>query len=258
MKKSKSVMSWLLPTFLILFICEVLTLPLILVLTYAGNSAAPVHTFELKNKKLTWDSDTDVRDDGTAELSLFSAYYDSVNSDNGDHVVAPGTAADVLLKFINKSGGTVTYYAYMYEVKSDSDLPVTTNMSSKDAAEVNSYPVPEALSDKNIITALKGSATKDTVAEFTIAWNWIFEVDDEHDVKDTYFGDKAAFDKADDITVGFYFVVQGDEDEGGDTPLSPKTGDNTIPYALAIIAVSGVILIILFYVERRRKRRGEY
>ena len=31
--------------------------------------------------------------DGSADLSLFRSHYDNVNSDNGDRVLAPGTAA---------------------------------------------------------------------------------------------------------------------------------------------------------------------
>ena len=41
MKKSNK---WLLPTVLILFILEVVTLPLIVLLTYAGRAETPEHT----------------------------------------------------------------------------------------------------------------------------------------------------------------------------------------------------------------------
>ena len=250
MNKRKSIWNWVLPTALILFICAILTLPLILVLTYAGNSETATHTLELKDKRLYWDSDADVFEDGSAELSLFRSYYDNVRSDNSDHVVAPGTAADALLKFINKSGDTVTYYAYMYERKSDSSLPVTTKMTSSGANEVTEYPIPDLLKNETIITVLKGSATADTVTDFRIDWNWIFEVDDAQDVIDTYFGDKAAFDVADDMTVGFYFVVEADD--GSIIPPGPQTGIDPLPFVVAPLAIAGVILIIAFVIRRRK------
>ena len=251
MSNKKSVWQWVFPAALILFICAALTLPMILVLTYAGNSESPTHTLELKNNKLTWGSDTDVRSDGSADLSLFSAYYDRVNSENGDRVFAPGTAADVLIKFINKNGANATYYAYLYERRSDPNLPVTTKMSSRGSSTATKYDVPDAIRDEDIVTVLKGTVTDGTVVDFKIEWDWIFEVDDAQDIIDTYYGDKAAFDAADDVTVGFYIVVEGDD--GDITPDPPPTGDSPIKYVVALLAVSFVIMIVAFIGKRRER-----
>lgn len=251
MSNKKSVWQWVFPTALILFICTALTLPLILVLTYAGNSAKPTHTLELKNSQLTWGSDTDILEDGSADLSLFSSYYDNVNADNGERVVAPGTAAEALIKFINKSGHTVTYYAYLYERKSDPSLPVTSSMTSGASTVVTKYSKPDVLKDETVLTVLKGTVTNDTVVDFAIDWNWLFEVDDAQDVIDTYFGDKAAKERADDVTVGFYLVV---EDENGNiTPDPPPTGDHTVKYVLALLVISGIVLIIAVIGRKREK-----
>ena len=255
MNNKKSVWRWVFPTALILFICTALTLPLILVLTYAGNAAKPLHTLELKNQQLVWGSDTDIREDGSADLSLFSAYYDNVNSDNGQRVVAPGTAAEALIKFINKSGDNATYYAYLYGDKTDPDIPVTSDMTCSGAKTVTSYSVPDALKGETIIKVLKGTVTNDTVVDFAIDRNWVFEVDDEHDVTDTYFGDKAAFDKADEVTVGFYLVVEGDD--GNITPDPPPTGDHAVKYVLALLVISAVIMVIAFIGRRKEKKASE-
>ena len=253
MSNKKSVWQWVFPTALILFICTALTLPLILVLTYAGNSAKPLHTLELRDQHLTWGSETDVREDGSADLSLFSAYYDTtVLSENEDRVLAPGTAAETVIKFINKSGGEITYFAYLYEGRSDPDLPVTVNMSSSGSTAVGKYDVPDLLEGEKIVKVLKGTVTNDTVVDFAIDWNWIFEVSDEQDVIDTYFGDKAAFDRADDITVGFYIVV---EDDGGNiTPDPPPTGDHAIKYVLVLLIISAVVMVIAFIGRKKEKK----
>lgn len=248
MEKNKKRASWLLPTVLILFICEILTLPLIVFLTYAGKSATPDHTLTLTGEKLVWDENTKVRDDGTAELSLFSTLYDNVNSDNGDKVFAPGTDAQRMVRLKNDTTSKAEYTATLYMIKSSETLPITARLECEGGTETDQHVLPDGVDAKYAITSFTGTAEAGVIVDFDIDWYWLFEVDDAQDLLDTAFGDKAAEGSADDAIVGLYIVVNGEE------PQPPVTGENTMLYwFLALIAVSGVVLILTLVGRRRRK-----
>lgn len=253
MSKRKKIWSWVFPTALILFLCEILTLPLILLLTYAGRSESPDHMLTLKNDALTWNAATDVRSDGSAELSLFDAYYQNVNSDDGGKVFAPGTAATRIIRLKNENGAPAKYTAFLYEIRGAKELPVYTVMESADGMETEEYRIPDMLKDATVRTVLTGTVEKDAIADFDISWKWTYEVDGEHDEYDTKLGNWAAQGDAEELTVGFYIVMEGD---GGEpiVPDPPKTGENTMLYAfIALIAICGVVLILSFIGRRKEK-----
>lgn len=257
MEKRKNICNWIFSVALIFFVCEILTLPLVLYLTYAGRSESPDHILRLNNNSLTWDSATDVRSDGTAELSLFDAYYRNVNSSDSDRVIAPGTAATDVIRVKNENGAPADYTAYLYEVRSMSDLPVVTAMSSGYGVETGSYATPDKIKDKTIVNVVKGTIADGAVEDFDISWNWEYVVSDEQDLFDTWLGDRSAWNDADNITVGFYIVIESDG-SGPIEPDHPGTGDNSMLYALlALIVICGVILIISFIGKRRENEKEQ-
>ena len=63
---SKKINQWLLPAVLILFILEIVTLPYMVQLTYAGRSEEAGHVLTYTEGKLTWDSATGIDENGVA------------------------------------------------------------------------------------------------------------------------------------------------------------------------------------------------
>jgi hypothetical protein len=100
---SKRISQWLLPAVLILFILEVLTLPLVLEVTYAGREDGPDHILTYTTGSLLWDSATGIDEYGVARLDLFHAVYDETVDGNGENVVAPGTAGLNILRLKNEA-----------------------------------------------------------------------------------------------------------------------------------------------------------
>ena len=65
----------MLPAMLILFILQVILLPVMIGLTYAVPAERPQHILTYNTGSLVWDKATSVRPDGSAELSFFETLY---------------------------------------------------------------------------------------------------------------------------------------------------------------------------------------
>ena len=72
MNRTKKLREWLFPAILILFILQVILLPVMIGLTYATRSERPEHILTYTTGRLVWDKDTSVRPDGSAALSFLS------------------------------------------------------------------------------------------------------------------------------------------------------------------------------------------
>ena len=277
--KTKRKNSWLLPTILILFLLEVITLPLILFLTYAGRAEAPQHIVTFANKQLTWDEDTVVGENGVAHLNFFERTYQNVNSENEDNVFAPGTELDTTIRLKNSSSDTITYIALAWMIKDCDDLALYGDFHGNGASPISDYHgyLPEGVTVDDLLGdgAVTGSVEGGGIHDFDVDWHWIFERGDEiepgiyeSDYIDTYVGNKAAWDVADDATIGFLIIVEGDE--GGITPppgpgpgpgpKPPKTGtESMLTWGLVLIGISAVVLIfaIIRRVMERRQEKKE-
>ena len=89
--------------------------------------------------------------------------------------------------------------------------------------------------------------------DFDISWIWNLYEDESRDTTDTELGDKAAIDVADNITVGLYIVIN--DGNSYVSPDIPKTGDDSmLGLYLALMGVSGLMLILLL-VDRRREEK---
>ncbi len=204
---------WLMPVVLVLFVLQAVMLPWTVGLTWAGRSESPAHVLTYTRNKLTWDTATGVRPDGTAELNLFSTEYDgTVLSANGDKLIAPGTEQSTVMRLKNDVRESIRYTAVLYEIKSDPSLPVRSDMLSEGAAAATEYYLPDGMQDAVVLKAITGTVDGGQIQDFDISWKWVFEESNEQDIADTAFGMLAA----DTITLGFYLVV---EDSG--SPWSP-------------------------------------
>ena len=246
--------AWLLPTVIVLFVLEVILFPVVVSMTYAGNSESPEHIITYRTKSLTWDNDTEVRDDGSGILTLFDTDYQNVKSQNTDRLVAPGTEGDNIVRLKNECGNTVSYTATMYKVTSNDELPVKADMQSE-AEETEDHVLPENIEKENAVKSYKGSLKNGQIADFTIDWLWNFYDDDDQDKADTQFGDNAAEGNPENVLMGIYIVI---DDEGKRVYPSPKTGNNSMLYIYVVLfVVSGTVLILTVLGRHDREESEE-
>lgn len=268
---------WLPALALALLMLLGLLFPLAAELTYAGSGETPQHILTYTTGRLTWDSGTAVDASGAARPDLFDAVYTNVQSENGDRVVAPGTDMQNIVRLKNNTGRSIRYVAVAYRIKEESELPVEPVLQGQGFTDTNTYPLPDGVTESQVVRAVEGTVRGGEIQDFTLLWNWNYYESDQRDQVDTALGDRAAFARADEVTAGIYIVVEQDEDSptypdwdedpedpddpDGSRPPSyivpdvPKTGDSrrTAPY-LALMALSALVLALLI-LDRRRERK---
>lgn len=217
---------WLGPVALMMFLLTMVLLPFAAEHTYAGRSESPSHTLTYTPGSLVWDSATNVDPaTGVAELSLFNSSYQNVASENGDKVIAPGTDGKNIIRLKNDASQPITYVAVMYRIKEADTLPVTPALADDDAfTPTTTYPLPEGVTDEQVVSAVTGTVDADALQDFDITWQWAYYESDARDQTDTALGNKAAWASADEVLAGLYIVVEEDT-----TPINPHTPDNNDP-----------------------------
>jgi len=259
---SDKVSRWLLPAFLILFILEVITLPLVLGVTYSGRSESPDHTLTYTPGRLTWDKATGIDENGVAQLDLFDAVYPGVEAENGDNVVAPGTEGYNIIRLKNGVGGSIKYTAVLYRIRTNDALPVEADLVG-DYTDTEIYPLPEEVTEEQVLRAVSGFIRGGEIIDFDISWLWEFYTSDEQDQIDVALGNGE-----DTVTVGLYIVVEDDNDysDDEDPPKlpgikdkyikpAPYTGDdNGVGTYIALMAISFIVLLLLMWDRRKEKQ----
>ncbi len=245
---------WIFPVILILFILQVILLPVMIGLTYATRSERPEHILTYTTGKLVWDKDTSVRPDGSAELSFFESLYRNVNAENAEKVLAPGTEKDSIVRLKNNGKNSVRYTAVLYSLSTTPDLDIGANLLGDGFSDVSDYALPDKVNKDTVIRAVGGSIAANAIQDFDINWFWSFEDANDTEARDkidTYLGNKAADENADEATLGFYLVVH----DGSDYGPSPKTGDNTMLGGyVTLMIISGSMTVILAVTRKRRSR----
>lgn len=250
--KFQNCINWLLPVFLILFIAEVIAFPVAIGITYAGRSENPDHTLTYKPGSLTWSNVKGIDAHGTAELSVFDAEYQNVLSENGESVVAPGTEGLNIIRLSNEALEDVTFTAVVYSIKTDENLPVRVSLADGDFSDTEDYSLPENVDKSKVIRSVRGSVRKNGIVDFDISWLWDYYVSDSRDMIDVDFGNRSANGSPDEITVGFYLVIE----HGGEI-IAPQTGDNShINLYLMLMAISGAMIVILFVTGKRGEKKA--
>lgn len=245
---------WLLPAVLILFILEVITLPFVMGMTWAGRSETPDHLLLYVDERLQWQPSKYVDANGVFRLSLFDSTYGGVvESENGDRVVAPGTEGDCIVRFFNQGDGSIGYTAVFYAIRTDENLPVVPTLSGHTFRDTQTYRLPEGVSEEQVLRAVGGWIDPGGYQDFDMAWRWEFETDDAQNALDTWLANQNGED-TDSVTVGLYIVV---EDPSIVLPEPPVTGDDSlVGMYLVLMAISGVLLILMLIGKRREKKCG--
>ena len=253
----------ILPLLLTLAVLALLSLPLAVNPAWAAPGTSPDHVLTYNQNSLKWDSATGINADGTAELTLFGANYNNVESADGSKVVAPGTDGSNMIRLVNNVSGRIRYTAVLYSIKTDPRIPVQPSLGGTGMYDTASYQLPAGVTGAEVIRAVRGTVAGHGLQDFDISWNWLFEVrdaqgvTDAQDVTDTELGNAAAAamkvqTEGDSVTVGFYIVV-----EDSNNYYVPKTGDDShiaMYLAFMLIAAAGAAVSVVIY--RRHGKCG--
>lgn len=254
MNNSEKIAGMMLPAILILFILQVILLPVMIGLTYAVPAERPQHILTYNTGSLVWDKATSVRPDGSAELSFFETLYKNVSADNAERVLAPGTEKDSVIRLKNDTNREITYTAVLYSLSTSPDLDIGASLSGDGFSDISVYTLPENIKKETVVRAVGGRLDAKKLQNFDINWFWNYEDGanvDERDRIDTYLGNKAASGNADDVTLGFYIVVR----DGGEIGPPSPTGDNTmIGGYVVLMLISGGACLFLVLTRRRREK----
>ena len=247
----------ILPLLLTLAVLALLSLPLAVNPAWAAPGTSPDHVLTYNQNSLKWDSATGINADGTAELKLFDANYNNVESADGSKVVAPGTDGSNMIRLVNNVSGRIRYTAVLYSIKTDPRIPVQPSLGGTGMYDTASYQLPAGVTGAEVIRAVRGTVAGHGLQDFDINWLWNYEATDAQDVTDTELGNAAAAamkeqTDGDSVTVGFYIVV-----EDSNNYYVPKTGDDShiaMYLAFMLIAAAGAAVSVVIY--RRHGKCG--
>ena len=240
----------ILPLLLTLAVLALLSLPLAVNPAWAAPGTSPDHVLTYNQNSLKWDRATGINADGTAELTLFDANYNNVESVDGRKVVAPGTDGSNMIRLVNNVSGRIRYTAVLYSIKTDPCIPVQPTLTGTGMYDTVSYQLPAGVTGAEVIRAVRGTVAGHGLQDFDINWLWNYEVTDAQDATDTELGNAAAAamkeqTEGDSVTVGFYIVV-----EDSNNYYVPKTGDDShiaMYLAFMLIAAAGAAVSVVIY-----------
>lgn len=216
----------------------------------------------------------DVAEDGTAStetrIEVFRVSYENgeavvtVESDDEDRVVAPGTENDYTFCLKNNTTAALSYTMSVeaYFTPADVQIPVETRMKNYDgdwlvggASAWEEFTALDGVEDAATLSA-------NSYAYYTLEWQWPFESgDDEYD---TLLGNTAVDE---DLTLTVVIRTVAEQDVSGDaessgsassTLSSVKTGlTSHLGQWLAVMGVAILILLILLIAAFRRRKEEE-
>lgn len=211
--------------------------------------------FEVYDDEKVWSTQTNVE--------IFHLSYEdgegivTVNSENGDKLIAPGTENDYTFRLKN-TGNCAMDYTMSVEAYFSNDtykIPVEARMKRYDGSWLIGSD--ESYEDVLNLNKVSDSATLgvNRYAYYTLEWCWPFETG--HDEYDTMLGDLSAEGEDLSLTIVIRTYAEanpdpnaGDDDHGG----LPFTGDS-FPLLLCVTALCvSAALIVVLLLGRRRKR----
>lgn len=210
--------------------------------------------FEASDDNTVWSTNT--------QVEIFRISYVNgeqvitVNSDNGDKVIAPGTENSYTFKLKNTGNVALDYTVEVdaYFTPADIEIPITGRLNRYDGKwvvggkdEYANVPVLDAAEDNGTLGAGK-------YTYYNLDWMWPFE--SGNDELDTMLGNLATEQDLIFTIVIKTTATESDNpyDDSGITP--PQTGDNTNLTLWITLAVSSfAMMIFLLFFQNKEKRR---
>ena len=234
----------------------------------AGVKTVSLAAFEARDKDTVWSTETHVE--------IFRIRYDNngdlvytVNSENGDRVIAPGT--ENTYEFTLRNTGSValdyrlTVESYFTGEDNDGN-PVTIPVDARMREYTGEWLVGGADSWPDVLELNKvdraGVLGAGMIADYALDWRWPFErgTGDElkaNDAFDTSLGNLAV-DKDLELHIIIRTVAEADENPettGGEKP--PQTGDDYNFVMWIVLAAVCLVLIIFLIIFKRRRDDDE-
>lgn len=210
--------------------------------------------FEASDDNTVWSTNT--------QVEIFRISYVNgeqvitVNSDNGEKIIAPGTENSYTFKLKNTGNVALDYTVEVdaYFTPADIEIPITGRLNRYDGKwvvggkdEYANVPVLDAAEDNGTLGAGK-------YTYYTLDWLWPFE--SGNDELDTMLGNLATEQDLIFTIVIKTTATESDNpyDDSGITP--PQTGDNTNLALWITLAVSSfaMMIFLLFFQNKERRR----
>lgn len=207
--------------------------------------------FQTSDKNTVWSGETDIE--------IFRITYENnqgqvtVNSSNGDNLLAPGTENTYEFALENTGNVPLEYTMEMEAFFSHEDhkIPIFARLTDYQG----NYLVgsPEATADVLELNTVSRTGTIDVgnIMPYTLYWEWPFEIDD---VYDTMLGNMAVDE---DITLTIIIRTTASYTDVPDPGGVPDTGDDRqIAGLVAMMLGSAAALMFLLLTEPRKKENA--
>lgn len=233
---------------------------------YKGSQArqqADQYAFEVADAEQIWRTDTSV--------DLFKTSYANdkgaitVDSANGDNVVAPGTSGQYTFTLKN-TGSKAADYKVWVETELNtlvSNLPLEIRMSNNDGWLLGSRDSWEKASDLDGVSLTERVAAGKS-ADYTFYWQWPYERGD--DEADTLLGNAGEWMSGGQqldykVTIHTLATESANQADSGNSKwnqlLKPaKTGD-TAAIALWCVVLAGSACVIGWFILLKKKKKEE-
>lgn len=227
----------------------------------SGNTAGSANTgFQVSDDQQVWNTDT--------SIDLFHIRYTngygevSVQGENEEKVIAPGTDGKYTFSLKNTGSGEADYKVWVEASVSSGDLefPVLTKMKNSSGWLLGSDDTWEGAKDLNGVST-QGQMAAGKSDDYTIYWQWPFE--QEEDQRDTALGNLGDGQEL-TYTVTIHTQASMDTDSGaadrsqGTSASAVKTGDDTpiIQWILILTLAAAALGMGLYYTKKKEQDRS--
>lgn len=195
--------------------------------------------------------------DSVENFDIFSAEYKNdsgeitVESANGDSVIAPGTGTEYTIRIRNKDDVAIDYeFDPAVEYVGDVKFPIEVRLiSPNEEYLIGSAKEWGTFDDFNNFT-LTATLPKGEVDEYELQWRWLFEND--NDEQDTALGNMGSDSAA--IKVGLALHSEANlSAEANGSFFAPGVEDTLRIWIFFILLLIAIILLILSVLRRKEK-----